>query len=438
MSLPEAAADPLAGAADGGPRPDYLSADEARRLLGVRAQTLYAYVSRGWIHSVPHPQRRASMYLRSDVERMRARSLARSGHGAVAASAMDHGEPIIATAITEITPQGPRYRGWSALELVRRRASFEAVAELLWSGLWHDQVPPWPAVRPGPALRRLLAELAGQRPADRLVEVDALVTLQLGLARGGVVERLQAGQVVDAARQLLSTLVGCFGLLRREPAYVTPPRGEPVAVALLQALEVPASDDNLEAIDTMLVLLADHELSPGTFAVRVAASGGATLHGCLASGLCTTAGLQVARVFDRVDALLHGAAGVPALQQRARTLQAQGRAVPGFDHPLYPDGDPRARALFELAARRRRAPQVLHAVQAFAESWAGSSGQQPRFELPMVALSRAIGLPRQAPGALYALARLAGWVAHVQEQRLAGQLLRPRAKFVGPAAAATA
>jgi hypothetical protein len=59
------------------------------------------------------------------------RSLARSGHGPVAASAMNWGEPIFPTSITEITEQGPRYRGHLAADLVRSGASFESVAELL-------------------------------------------------------------------------------------------------------------------------------------------------------------------------------------------------------------------------------------------------------------------------------------------------------------------
>lgn len=431
MTRPLAANDARADAT----RPDYVAAPQVLQMLGVRAQTLYAYVSRGWIRSIRQADRKQHLYLRSDVERMLARSRARAGHGAVAASAMDHGEPIIPTSVTEITPQGPRYRGHAALELARRGAAFEAVAELLWSGLWHETAPRWPSVRPTAALQRLLVSIEPAQASDRLIEVFALVTLHLGLRRGSVAERLQGGHALDAARQAITTLVGCCGLLASPPRYAPPPHGAGIAGGLLHAFDVGVSDENREAIETMLVLLADHELSPATFAVRVAASGGATLHGCIASALCASAGLQVGRVFDRVDELLQGASTASALKRRAQALQARGVAVPGFDHPLYPQGDPRARALFELAARRRRAPRALGAVQSFAEAWEHETGLYPRFELPMVALARAMGLPRQAPSALFALARIAGWVAHVQEQRLAGQLLRPRAKFTGAGAA---
>ncbi|MDB5846906.1 MAG: citrate synthase [Rhodoferax sp.] len=116
------------------PRSAYASAAEAMRLLNVRQQTLYAYVSRGLIRSIPQKGLKDRLYLRDDITRVGMRSAARAGHGPVAASAMNWGEPIFPTSITEITPQGPRYRGRLAADLVRGGVAFEAVAELLWTG----------------------------------------------------------------------------------------------------------------------------------------------------------------------------------------------------------------------------------------------------------------------------------------------------------------
>ncbi|UUX95454.1 citrate/2-methylcitrate synthase [Aquabacterium sp. J223] len=421
------AAPPALAAADAA---DCVGARQAMQLLGVRAQTLYAYVSRGWIRSIRQPGRKDRLYLREDIERMRSRSRARAGHAAVAASALNHGEPVVTTSVTEITPQGPRYRGRLALDLARQRAPFESVAELLWTGLWRDEHRPWPTAAPAAALRRLLAALSAPTLGHNLLETFALVSLHLGLARGTVADRVHGGQTLPAARQVITTLVGCCGLASPQGRVVTPPRGSGVAEGLLHAFGVPARDENLEAIEAMLVLLADHELSPGTLSVRVAASTGSTLHSCIAAGLCSSAGLQVARVFDRVHDFLQSAQTAPALLRRAQALQARGQSVPGFMHPLYPRGDPRAHLLFELIGRRP-ASRELDAVRRFAEALQQDSGLRPRHELPMVALTRAMGLPAQAPGALFAIARIAGWVAHVQEQRLSPQVLRARAMFVG-------
>ncbi len=92
-------------------------------ILRVKPQTLYSYVSRGLIRRLERPTARTSYYNRQDIPRLKARSLARSGHGPAAASAMHWGEPVLTTAITEITPQGPRYREELATRPRGRRPS---------------------------------------------------------------------------------------------------------------------------------------------------------------------------------------------------------------------------------------------------------------------------------------------------------------------------
>jgi citrate synthase len=102
---------------------DYATAAQALDILKVRPQTLYAYVSRGLVRSIPQPGQKERLYRRDDLKRLETRSLARAGHGAVAAAAMNFGEPIISTSITEITAEGPRYRGRMAADLARSHAS---------------------------------------------------------------------------------------------------------------------------------------------------------------------------------------------------------------------------------------------------------------------------------------------------------------------------
>src|SRR5262249_52872021 len=120
------------GVAPGGE--DYVSSRDALAILQVKRQTLYSYVSRGLIRRRMMPDQRTSYYNRDDIQRLKSRSLARSGHGPAAASAMYWGEPVLETSITEITPAGPRYRQCLALDLARSNRSFESVAEDLWTG----------------------------------------------------------------------------------------------------------------------------------------------------------------------------------------------------------------------------------------------------------------------------------------------------------------
>src|SRR5215831_4677090 len=124
-------------------RSDYVSAAEAVRILGVKRATLYAYASRGLVHSVPGPKGRGHQYSRSDLDRLCSRVEARAGHGPVAAGALRFGEPVLMTSISSIAKEGPLYRGRSAVELSLRGASYESVAELLWSGTLPSS-PAWP------------------------------------------------------------------------------------------------------------------------------------------------------------------------------------------------------------------------------------------------------------------------------------------------------
>jgi citrate synthase len=410
---------------------DYLPACEAISILDIRPQTLYAYVSRGWIRSITQPGRKDRLYLREDIEKMRSRSLARSGHGVVAASAMYWGEPIIPTSITEITPGGPRYRGRSAVQLAHCGATFENVAELLWTGLWEDEPLRWRGASQPEAVRKLARSIVPPRSNDQLMEMFALLTLELGMARGSVANRVRGGATFDAAREIIRTFTGCFGYISSHRRFYPMLNGQSVADGLLHSLALEESEENQAALQAMLILCADHELSSGAFAARVAASSGAALHSCIASAICTSSGVHIGRLYDGVEQFLAGAPTRATLVRRARQRQERGSSVPGFGHPIYRNGDPRGLLLIELAKQRKSQSKQLEAIYGFIEDAKTKLGLYPRHELGVMTLFIAMGLPENSAGALFTLARTAGWVAHVQEQRQSGLLLRPRAKFVG-------
>lgn len=408
----------------------YMGATEALAFLGVQNQTLYAYVSRGLVRSFRQPGKKNNLYLREDVERLKARAEVRSGHGAIAASAMQFGEPIVPTSITEISTEGPRYRGLIAVDLAARRVSFESVAELLWTGLSPDEGVRWD-VKPLPAeVRRLCESLGKVSTREQFMEVFALVVLTLGISRGGVTQRLRSGNTLDAAKQVLQVLVGCLGLLAKDRRFRPLKPGDSIVQGVLRALGGNGNDENTRAIEAILVLLADHELAPGSFASRVAASSGSSLHGCLVSAMCTHAGVKVGHVYDQAEVFLASGRTRTLLLKRVGELRDLGRKVPSFAHPLYPKGDPRAACLLRLAAARSKHSVRLREFLAFIDSARTEFNLLPQVELVVTALCNEMGLPRESGGALFAVARSAGWVAHILEQRLSSVLLRPRAKFI--------
>ena len=409
---------------------EYVSGAEAAALLGVKPQTLYTYVSRGVIQSLPTPNGQRHLYLRADIEKLRARPRARRAPGAAAASAMYAGDPIISTSITEITSAGPRYRRRLAAELASACLPFENVAEFLWTGELHDEPILWD-IEPLPVVvHRLIKQIERSRGDAPIAQVFSLLALSISLARGSRVERLRSSTTVMAARQLIQAFSGCFGYLTPRHAYVPCASGEPIAAAVLRASGLARSEERLRMVNGLMVLLADHELSPATFAARIAASSGADLHACLVSAIETSSGRRIAEIYERTEDFLAGAKSKAELMQRVRDLQAVGRSPPGFYQPIYPQGDPRAPYIFDLVRRAGRPSRQLDMVFAFLDEAESKLELKPRMEFGVVAIAADLGFPRRAAGGLYILARVAGWVAHVMEQRLSSALLRPRAKFV--------
>jgi citrate synthase len=105
---------------------------------------------------------------------------------------------------------------------------------------------------------------------------------------------------------------------------------------------------------------------------------------------------------------------------------AQGLPIPGFGHPLYPSGDPRARALLEAFTP----PPAFEAVRRAAEA---QTGEIANVDYALTALTVALSLPENSAFLMFAIGRCAGWLAHALEQLQTGRPIRPRARYIGPA-----
>lgn len=407
-------------------RPDFLSAREAARFLRIKLPTLYSYVSRGLLRSVPGE--RGKRYLRADLERLKARHDARSGHGPVAAAALRWGEPVLESALTCIGPKGPAYRGHCAVDLAREGVSFEAVAELLWGGVLPAAPPLWKAHVPRLSPERI-RKLLPARASPLAAFPVALSLLGASLRDESLVSE-EAER--ERARGLILYLTGCLssGGGRR----LSLPRDGRVASLLAAALSSRAQGAHrINALNQALILCADHELNPSSFAARVAASAGADLYACLGAALSVFLGDRHGGASSVIERLLKEIRRPAQVAEWLGPWEERGLLVPGFGHPLYPAGDPRAALLLDmardLAPRSLRVRALLALCEAVRERW----GEAPTLDMGLVALSRALGLPDGAASVIFAIGRFAGWVAHILEQRQAGFLLRPRARYVAPA-----
>jgi citrate synthase len=180
-----------------------------------------------------------------------------------------------------------------------------------------------------------------------------------------------------------------------------------------------------------MVLSADHELNVSTFAARVAASSGAGLAASIVAALAALSGPLHGAATARVEAFV---AEIERPERAAQAVDARlerGESVPGYGHPLYPNGDPRGARLLELAARLSSRARSVRVLLAVTDAMHLVARERPTVDVGLVALAAALGLPRGAPLAIFACGRLAGWIAHALEQRTEGHLLRPRARHVG-------
>jgi citrate synthase len=428
-AAPRNARDDLASQAAG----TLVDARTAVERLGIKMQTLYAYVSRGWIRVVPAVGGKGNLYYAEDLDALGARGRGRSTAGAGGERMIRWGgNAVMQTSITAIGPDGPRYRGKPAADLVHAHRSFEECTELLWNGVLPDAPVSWQPARPGAGFQALadgVAQVAGRNHSRRLLSV-AVETFAASLGRN---PELTLGAPTLAARQLTQAMAAATGLLAPKPAYVLNDTPQSIAAMLADNLGVKPSPANLRILDAALILSADNELAPATFAARIAASAGADLFSCVTTALGAFEGMLTGLGCEQAEAALAQCRTPDAYLDHLKALLARKSQVPGYGHPLYPDGDPRATLLLALA--RETGPVAARGKAALkcVDSACGELGLKPNLPLALAVLCAVLAAPAGAPGALMSVGRAAGWVAHALEQRLAGFLVRPRARYIGPA-----
>ncbi len=403
-----------------------LSASEACELLGVKPATLYTYVSRGFLKSVQQPNTKANRYRRTDVENLQVRSGVRGGHMAAAAMAMRWGQPVLNTSITEITPLGPRYRGHLAEDLIRHPGLFENVAELLWSGVLHDDPRPWRVLPMRADIRRAIESMGN--PDLRILREFAVAATALGGI--SLADELRNGSIVHYSHELLLAFAGSCGVIGPQKRFIEPPADTHVAVHLLHALGGPMTEEAIHAVNAALILAADHELAPATFAARIAASVGSGLHACVVAALATQVGSRLGGACELAEQLLWDITSDSQLKSRIRHAEQRRELLPGFGLPLYPEGDPRARILIKLALGISPASRNVEFAAKFVDHVREKIGIHPNIEVGLAILALSLGLPSRSSGAVWAVGRTAGWIAHMLEQRRAGHEIRPRAHFM--------
>lgn len=376
-----------------------LSSKEAAAILGVSVPTLYAYVSRGLLQSIADGKARSKRYAHEDVLRLAARKADGKRAGHTVAAAMSWGVPVLESRISHIADGKLIYRGHDSSALASH-ATLEQVAAVLWGVTAAEPYGGADAPEAVPKLPIAAAGLALTMPP-----------LERAMAFLPLLARMHAGQQPPASPEQLMRMLASL-LLNVE--ITEAPLHQQVARAW--GVEGEAA----ELLRVALVLMADHELNTSAFTVRCVASTGAALPAVLCAGLAALSGREHGGHYLIAKEVIEQDLACPG-QLRLQAMQ------PGFGHPLYPNGDPRATLLLEMMKTLPQAAGVL----ALASRAAATKGAEPNSDFALAALELVLRLPPHAGVVLFALARSAGWLAHAVEQVADGSMIRPRARYIG-------
>jgi citrate synthase len=385
-----------------------VTADQAADLLGVRLQTIYAYVSRGLLtrhRGTNESGHRVSVFPLEEVLRLAAeRTRVRTGSL----------EVLVETDVTLLDPRGTlSYRGHDAVALSTR--PFEEAAALVWAV---PSVGEWEAAEDDvTVVRAASSALApGATHADRIrAAVLALATADA--AR----DDLKPDHVVSVGRRAVAGGIVAVGGSRTGS----------VAGRLWSALGGARAGEGTAALNAALVLLIDHELAASTMAARIAAGTGADPWLVLLAGLAALGGARHGRSSVAAEGLLDAVRreGMGGLDRYA--AEGGDVGIPGFGHKVYVDVDPRAEVLLDHVARLD--PDGWPAVEELLLLVSSRFGLSPNVDLGLAALVQACGLWTGSGETVFALARMVGWLAHAMEEYPQGLRFRPRAVYTGDA-----
>ncbi len=381
-----------------------LTSRQAADRLGIKLDTLYAYVSRGRLRSVSVPGSRERRYRVEDVEVLRD---TRNSEKGVRGTDPDALMPVIGSSICLIENGRLYYRGEDAI-LLSEVATLEQVATLLWrdeAGSDSEGGDATSVFSDGISTSGLI-----ERCQTRLAALADKDLPALDLTRAGVIR---------TGRRILRELAACIAL--RSPSPEPTHRQLAVAWRLDKA--------RADILRRCLVLIADHELNASTFVARCVASTGATPYAVVSAALSALSGRRHGGASARAEALFAEIArgGDPMAVMAGRL--ARGEDLPGFGQFLYPAGDPRAVAILDAIVQAL--PKARIQIETAAAAGTRLTGLHPNVDFALAAAATGLGLPRNAALALFVVGRTVGWIAHAIEQYESGTLIRPRARYTG-------
>ncbi len=343
------------------------------------------------------------------------------------------GVVAVETEIAEPDREGGqlRYRGVDIEELVGRHP-YERVWGLLVDDDLSSKMPDPEPYDP--------ARLSGDAPSDLQAET-ARLSGEWSLGKLNEISDDQARNDLGRLSALMMEIVARSAAAadgREAASDEVVSRGATVAEKFLLRWRGEADPKHVKAIDTYWICTAEHGLNASTFTARVVASTGADCGAALSSAVGALSGPLHGGAPAYVKPMIEEAAAMGDAERWVKRALDSGERLMGFGHRVYRAEDPRA-CVLRRTAKEIGAPRLEVAEQLEQAALAELKARKPdRVLATNVEFWSAVVLdfadvPPELFTPMFASARVGGWAAHIMEQKREGRLIRPTARYVGPA-----
>jgi citrate synthase len=326
------------------------------------------------------------------------------------------------------------YRGYRIGDLVEH-GTYPAVANLLWTGDWdpNHRLPTAPV--PDAVLTALRALPSNAKPMD---------ALRTAVSAWGATELLTYPPTPEQARALTAfspSALAAFARLRSGKEPIDPDPSLDLVPGFLYQLTGEKPDaGTARALDAYFIVGAEHGLNASTFTARVIVSTRSDLASAVSGAIGCLKGPLHGGAPSEVVEQIHQVGSVERAEQWVKDTLDKGERLMGFGHRVYRAYDPRAAALRKVAESMEHPPEWLAlatavedvALRVLAERHP-ERALKTNVEFYAAPVLMGVGLTPDLFPATFALARHAGWTAHVIEQAADNRLIRPDARYVGPA-----